>query len=410
MDQIPFDIWHLIFQLVCTDGGAGGCALARTSRSFRALSALTRFHTVWLTSITEVKNFLICVERIRRFGTRSDSSTPSPPITIRHLLLSFVAPTCDAPPRSLRTWKDYARTERALVFQVTQDHYSWEAAKTVWNAEAVLHLSHLLTLAAPTLRSLVLVQCAEIRLPLLRVPDGGFPALAELTLLADDRAFVRAPGPGALVSGQNDPSDFDFYGVANDFSPSAPPTFPALTHLHVVCTGPKLHGWERTLPRWTTLAPALTHLRVSQASARVPPVLAELLGVPPAQEPETPDASAAASTAGTLGVASDDGTESAAARRFLAGADGAAPPWPALRTVVVQMSGARKARGASAEVYAPRVVALRSRAYMPGHWEARLAWDWRERCWAGGCWTEDEGTSTMTCVMNDRLIIVAAPV
>ena len=63
--RIPYDIWHLIFQLVCTDGGASGCALALTSKSIRALSASTRFYSLALSSITDVKNFLICLERIQ---------------------------------------------------------------------------------------------------------------------------------------------------------------------------------------------------------------------------------------------------------------------------------------------------------------------------------------------------------
>ena len=456
LEHIPYDIWQLIFELVCTDGGAAGCALARTSRTFRNLSASMRFHSLRLTSLTQVKNLLICLERVRRFnGTDPSSGGVSSPIVVHHLLLSFVPPTCDAPPRTFRKWTDYARGDRALVSQLTHDHRAWAAAKAAWNRECVLHVSRLLQLAAPTLRTLALLQCAEVRLPLLAPgPARGLPALRELTLLADDRAFVRGPGPGALVAGQNDPSDFEFYGVpvgAHGWAalpvallpagtptptptpPASTPTstpepilihaptprhsppFPALTHLHVVCTGPKLHGWERTLPLWAVMAPSLTHLRISQAGPRIPPTLAELLSVPP--PPETPVDDALGFTPRLEPtVGSTIATLSATSDADLADELAAAPPVSAptsLRTVVVQMSGARKssiggahdpstqelqriadalqlAEGAEGGAV-PRLVVLRSRAYMPGYWEARLAWDWRERMLGGGgCWTEDE--------------------
>ena len=234
LERIPYDIWCIILELVCADGGTAGCSLARTSRTFRALSAPTRFHSLALTSVTQVKGFLICLERIRRF----DGEHPPPPSSCRlapaataaddcrsqeigthsaplihHIFLSFIPPTCDAPQRAFRKWTDYARGERALVFQLANDHHAWVKGKALWNRECVLHVSRLLQLAAPSLRSLVLLQCAEVRLPLLALLPHGLPVLRELTLLADDRALLRAPGPGALVAGQNDESDFEFYGV-----------------------------------------------------------------------------------------------------------------------------------------------------------------------------------------------------
>ena len=471
-EVLPYDIWHLIFQQLCSDGGAAGCALARTSRSFRALSASTRFYSLTLASVAQVKGFLICLERIRRSNApspRPSSSSDSPGLAsagsgsgtpdpargtppIHHLLLSFLPPTCDAPQRAFRKWTDYARGERALVFQLANDHHAWVKGKALWNRECVLHVSRLLQLAAPSLRSLVLLQCAEVRLPLLALLPHGLPVLRELTLLADDRALLRAPGPGALVAGQNDESDFEFYGVpvwagvggfaestAQNTESSAdpsvtpnvrPPPLPSLTHLHIVCAGPKLHGWERTLPRWASIAPSLTHLRVSQGTARIPPALAELLGLPPAPsddgaEPETPltpNPIAGLERREPPASPTDD-ARSARATISAASAsdldDVPAPPAPTLdraRTVVVQMCGARKSSAEGArdpalrelqrvvdwlderraadgdgDEEAPRLVVLKNRAYMPGYWEARLAWDWRERMrGGGGCWTEDE--------------------
>ncbi|TFK81385.1 hypothetical protein K466DRAFT_340410 [Polyporus arcularius HHB13444] len=371
--RLPYDLWHVIFQLVCTDGGRAGCVLAQTSKSVRALSASARFHSLALSSVVQVKHFLICLERIRRFdhGAPSDSSSTlgiagaganTPPI--HNLVLAFLPGTCDAPQRAFRKWTDYARDERSLVFQLANDHRTWAAAKTAWNRAFVLHVSRLLQLAAPTLRALAVLQSPEIRLPL--VPYR-LPALRELTLLGDDRMFLRLPGPGALVPGQSDPSDFEFYSVPVPAEPPDDPPFPALTHLHVVFTGPKLHPWDKTLPRWAAIAPAATHLRISQGNARVPAVLGEMLGVlPPAVSPtEEADPDPEATVV--------HGPQPAEELSL----------YVSLRVVIVQMSGARKTDAT--------LVILRNRAYMPGYWESRLRWEWRERMGGGGgCWTEDE--------------------
>ncbi|KAI1785371.1 hypothetical protein LXA43DRAFT_976252 [Ganoderma leucocontextum] len=402
VQHVPYDIWHLIFQYTCTDGGLSGCALARTSKTFQALSASTRFYSLTLSSVTEVKNFLLCLERIRRAerapspssespstirtSANAESSSATGPPPIHHLLLAFLPDTCDAPQRTFRRWTDYARDERSLVFQLANDHKAWAAHKAHWNREYVLHVSRLLRLAAPTLRSLAVLQCPEVRLPL--VHYHRFPFLCELTLLADDRLFVRAPGGGALIVGQNDPSDFDLYGVPAEPPEDAP--FPALTHLHVVCAGPKLHPWEKTLPLWAAIAPAVTHLRISQARARTPAVLAEMLGVPPLPTPPE-----------------DGELEGVDSEEPLAPGPEPEPSYRSLDTVIVQMSSARKTNGAEdpslrelqhivdvceAEGgHAPRVAILRSRTYVPGYWESRLRWEWQSRMVrGGGCWTEDE--------------------
>ncbi|PIL34084.1 hypothetical protein GSI_03795 [Ganoderma sinense ZZ0214-1] len=417
VQEIPYDIWRLIFEYTCTDGGLSGCALARTSKTLRALSASTRFYSLTLSSITEVKNFLVCLERIHRAehapspptqgssstnrdssGTsaNAESSNPAGAHPIHHLLIAFLPDTCDAPQRAFRRWTDYARDERGLVFQLANDHKAWAAHKAHWNRECVLHVSRLLQLAAPTLRSLAVLQCAEIRLPLVHYQPHRFPFLRELTLLADDRLFVRAPGGGALVPNQNDPSDFDLHGVPEGLPPLGAAPFPALTHLHVVCAGPKLHPWEKTLPMWSAIAPAVTHLRISQAGARTPAVLAEMLGVPPLPTPPEDGI-------GESEVA--EGEEPLAAVQ--AQEPEPEPSYPSLETVIVQMSSARKTNRAEdpslrelqhiADVceaeggHAPRVAILRGRTYVPGYWESRLKWEWQSRMvGGGGCWTEDE--------------------
>ena len=410
VQQIPYDVWRLIFEYTCTDGGLSGCALARTSKTFRALAASTRFYSLTLSSVVEVKNFLVCLERIHRAertpsprpsasttqnpsrtSANAESSNPAGAHPIHHLLLAFLPDTCDAPQRTFRRWTDYARDERGRVFQIANDHKAWAAQKAHWNRECILHVSRLLQLAAPSLRSLAVLQCADIRLPLVHYHQHRFPLLRELTLLADDRLFVRAPGSGALVVGQNDPSDFDLYGVPEALPEDTP--FPALTHLHIACAGPKLHPWEKTLPIWSVLAPAVTHLRISQAGPRTPGVLAEMLGVPALPTPPED---------GESGVVESEEPPATATQE-----QEPEPSYPSLETVIVQMSSARKTNRAEdpsqralqhiADVceaeggHAPRVAVLRGRTYMPGYWESRLRWEWQSRMvGGGGCWTEDE--------------------
>ncbi|PIL25607.1 hypothetical protein GSI_11355 [Ganoderma sinense ZZ0214-1] len=233
-----------------------------------------------------------------------------------------------------RRWADYAHNEHGLIFQLANDYKAWAVHKAHWNWECVLHVSRLLQLAVPTLRSLAMLQC----LPLL----GATP-------------------------------------------------FPTLTHLHVVCAGPKLHPWEKTLPMWSAIVitPAVTRLRISQAGAHMPAVLAEMLGIPPLPTPL------------------EDGigqSEVAEAEEPLAGvlaeAEELEPSYPSLETVIVQMSSAWKMNRAEdpslrelqhiADVceveggHAPRVAILWGHTYVPGYWESRLKWEWQSRMVGGG--------------------------
>ncbi|KAJ2985064.1 hypothetical protein NUW54_g10279 [Trametes sanguinea] len=121
-------------------------------------------------------------------------------------------------------------------------------------------VSRLFHLVAPTLRTLTILQHPDIRLPRI---DITFPVLREVSLLADDAVLVQ---PEPQWSNARDPE-------SKDCREHNQPRFPSLTHLHVVHEGSKRHSWERTLLLWSAEAPALTHLRVSQASNIVPEVL-----------------------------------------------------------------------------------------------------------------------------------------
>ncbi|EIW63152.1 uncharacterized protein TRAVEDRAFT_43459 [Trametes versicolor FP-101664 SS1] len=397
LDRLPYDIWHIIFQLACTDGGRTGCALALTSKACRRASSSARLNSVRLHSLRHVRNFLICLERIRR------STGEDPPV--RHLLFFLFPETCDAPVRALRAhWTDYARNERAMLTQLVNEHREWNAKKIAWNRAFVLHVSALLARVADTLRTLLVLQSREVRLPLVRC---RLPALRELTLLGDDRMFVRVPRPGILVPREGDDSDFALYDVplpSADGPEGAP--FPALRRLHVVYALPKLHPWEDTLPRWAALAPAVTHLRISQGSAQVAQMIRDMLGLPPPLVP----------LSGLSGGrnAAEDGDGDSDVPGSPESSAVAGPTYPSLRLVIVQLSRAPKwaSSATAAAVLAQRreveqvaeacadadggasqawVSVLRSRQYDDEYWPRRLLREWRQRMsGGGGCWTEDE--------------------
>ncbi|KAL1942737.1 hypothetical protein VTO73DRAFT_4977 [Trametes versicolor] len=399
LDRLPYDLWHIIFQLACNDGGRMGCALALTSKACRRASASARLHSVRLLSLRHVRNFLICLERIRR-ATGED-----PPV--RHLLFSLLPDTCDAPVRVWRTnWTDYARNERAMLTQLINEHREWNAKKTAWNRAFVLHVSALLARVAATLRTLVVLQSRDVRLPLVRC---RLPALRELTLLGDDRMFVRVPRPGVLIPREGDDSDFALYDVllpSADGPEGAP--FPALRRLHLVYAWPKLHPWEDTLPRWAALAPAVTHLRISQGSAQVAQMIRDMLGLPPPLVPLS------RSARGRNTAESGDEDGAVPELRDAESSAVAGPTYPSLRLVIVQLSRAPKwaSSATAAAVLAQKreveqvaeacagedggasqawVSVLRSRQYDDEYWPRRLLREWRGRMsGGGGCWTEDE--------------------
>ncbi|KAI0768683.1 hypothetical protein BD413DRAFT_493675 [Trametes elegans] len=394
MERLPYDIWFIIFELACTDGGRTGCALAQTSKAFRKASAHARLLSVALRSVLQVQHFLVCVERMRR------SSGPAP--SIRHLLLSFLPHTSDAPLRALSRCPDFARGELDVITQLANHRRLWEAGKAAWNREFVLHVSRLLQLAAPTLITLAVLQSREVRLPL--VQYRPFPALRELTLLGDDRTFVRLARPGLLIPGESEEFDFNLYGVGVPAAQSAP--FPALRRLHLVFAFPKLHPWQQTLPEWAARAPALSHLRISQGTGQVQDMLRRMLGRPPST-PAPPSHAAPALSDG----------EGAPRRRS---PDRESDPsefdpayYPSLRRVVVQMGYGsasssrseamnevlilqRKVERIAAECvdrgYTEAAISvLPSRLCEDEYWPQRLAWEWQDRMAGGpGCWAEDE--------------------
>ncbi|EIW62969.1 uncharacterized protein TRAVEDRAFT_43279 [Trametes versicolor FP-101664 SS1] len=243
--------------------------------------------------------------------------------------------------------------------------------------EFAVPVTALLARAADTLRTLVVLQRCDVRLPPVRC---HLPALRELALLGNDGLFMHAsPLPSGSIPGTDD-------------SQGAP--FPNLQRLHVVYTWPRSCSWEDTLPRWSELAPAVTHLRISQGGAKVAQMVRDML------ELSMPPLSGSRDT-----VQSDeDGTEPDAAAPALT--------YPSLRLVIVQPSRApySASSATAAKMLALRreveevaavcaeedtsmawVSVLRSRLYDGEYWPRRLQREWRDRMMGGGgCWTEDE--------------------
>ncbi|KAH9858650.1 hypothetical protein C2E23DRAFT_864521 [Lenzites betulinus] len=357
--RLPYDVWYIILQLACTDGGKTGCALALTSKTCRRTAAATRFFSVSLYSLRQVQNFLVCLKRNSLFAGED--------APVHHLFLSFLPETCDAPIRAWRTkWTDYPRNERDMLMQLVNEHREWNTQKIAWNLTFVKHVSALFARVASTLRTLVVLQTREVRLPVVRY---HLPALRELTLLGDDRLFVRVARPGVRLPREGDDSDFNFYG---------------------------LHPWEQTLPHWAALAPGVTHLRISQGSAQVAQMVRDMLGLP--QPPPSDNRNADEADV-------DDGLDVSASAPLT-------PTYPSLRLVIVQLSRAPGwASTTTAEVVLAQrreveqvaaecaqesrcqawVTVLRSRLYEDQYWPRRLPREWRSRMVGGpGCWAEDE--------------------
>ncbi|KAI0633637.1 hypothetical protein C8Q77DRAFT_1116050 [Trametes polyzona] len=361
MDKLPLDVWDEIFRYACTDGGQTGAALARTSSGFRAASAAYRFHSLKFSSLAEVGRFMLCLDRIERAQAPHAGVLDQRSVNTRHLLLSFFPDDCASLVRPWRGWSQYSTRKSKRQAQVAEDERAWLAAKGAWDRQFVYLVPRLFRMVAPTLETLSILQHPGIALPQVSVE---FFALRELSLLASDAIFVR---PSPLWLSLSAPHGFTY-------TDRLPAPFPSLTHLHIVYEGSKQHSWEKTLPMWAELAPAMTHLRVSQASNLIPEVL-EAMSMPPRSYPRaraTPEFRLALSH-------------------------------PRLRKIIIQplvlqpVKGHDFRREAETVAQAPRgrgwsrIVVLRGRWHRDGYWRDRLRWEWEDRMLGkAGCWGEDE--------------------
>ncbi|KAI0331026.1 hypothetical protein GY45DRAFT_674611 [Cubamyces sp. BRFM 1775] len=245
---VPVDIWRIIFAYACTDGGRTGIALSSVSKLIRALSASYRFHSVRLATTGGIGKFLACYRAVMAAAAAEEIDTPR----VRHLLLSFL-------PRET----DVIWLEGAVCFR---DVHSFEEVKDIWNRRFTELTTDLLSLVAPHLETLTVLQSPDISLPMVQC---SLPVLRELTLLADDRIFIRLPDEHPNFGGWPEPSDTTFYppclGPLDLEAIATNPSFPALKRLHLVDGGYKRLPWDTTLPVWAKLAPQLASLRISCA-------------------------------------------------------------------------------------------------------------------------------------------------
>ena len=376
MDRIPVEIWNHIFVYACSDGGRTGAALASTSSLFSTISAPYRFFSIKLTSLSQIGKFLLCHERMIRNSstTTPGRGEPGAVLDARHLLLAFLPGECDAPRRPWRGWSEYSRGKHKCEHELIEDEHAWESSKAAWDRQFEYLVPRLFHLVGPTLETLAVLQNADVALPYV---GGRFPHLRELSLLADDHLFVR-PDPHSRTTGDPEREELAwFWDQAALFPP-----FPALTHLHVVYEGPKHIPWEKTLPLWGKLAPAVTHVRVSQASKLMPEVL---------------DGIASSSFAQVrlerrMGRSMSPAPESRKRVEFAK-----------LRRAIVQplvlepvrgheyLEEATMLRNAPRTKGGPTVVVMRGRWFRDGYWRDRLRWEWEGRMHGGpGCWSERE--------------------
>lgn len=253
-NSLPIDMWRDIFEFACTDGGRTASSLSCVSKAFRTVSATYRFRSVRLSRLRDIQEFLTRYEA----ALATASAAGCDPPRVCHLLLSFLPGETDA---KLLDAGCHMR-----------DFHAWRDMKGAWNARCVDLLTRLFALVGAYLKTLTVLQSPAIPLPFVRC---ALPALRELTLLADDRLFVRLPSEAGDHSSWIELSNTEFYAAGaplNLTEVTANPPFPALERLHIVdasgeYVARKRLSWATTLPVWAKLAPRLAVLRFSHADA-----------------------------------------------------------------------------------------------------------------------------------------------
>ena len=325
MKLLPLEILQRIFALACTDGGRTGTALALVSRFFHAASHPIRFLSLSLYSLRHIEQFL---SYLRKHSTSRCHLTPK----VKHLLLAFRSsphsPCQDSSPElssddnsSMQVW-----------YQLRQIR---EQDKAVWDSRFMTLVPILLEFVGPHLETFALLQSDGIIIPAIRHP---LPRLRELTLLMGIAAMLNAdtddmsphpapsfdtthageggsmsscaPAPLAgfanppLSAPATDPKDREQEEEQGPPTRPAPATpslghgaarFPALERLHLVCGRHRDWTLREPLARLPGLAPALTHLRISNATYThgqddcIPTFLRAALGVGPPRDTEDSD-------------------------------------------------------------------------------------------------------------------------
>ncbi|KAH9858646.1 hypothetical protein C2E23DRAFT_855453 [Lenzites betulinus] len=330
IDLLPIEVWRYILEFACTDGGRTAISFSRVSRAFRSISTAYRFHSVRLSKLSDIQAFLVEYEAALATAT----STRNDPPRVCRLLLSFLPGETDV-----------KLLEGPCTFR---DVHSWREAKDTWNARCVDLLSGLFALVGSHLETLAILQSRAIALPFVRCT---LPALRTLTLLAEDRLFVRLPSEPNNSLSWMEMSNVSFYAsnAPIDFAGvAAAPPFPALQRLHIVDVTDKdaqskRLPWTVTLPVWAKLAPHLAILEFSNAAGvtvrdlrdlahDMPPVFSTLrtLAVQPAAE----DSGSSISLAGMEATPSGRDSDPNARTRSQMGVDATPSGHPPVKYVL----------------------------------------------------------------------------
>ncbi|KAI0331326.1 hypothetical protein GY45DRAFT_1370143 [Cubamyces sp. BRFM 1775] len=243
--DVPADLWHIILPLACTDGGFTGTSFAHTCTTLYARALPSRFYSLALSSLAHMEGFLDLLRR------QPNDFRPH----IAHLYISH----SDQPRRRFQhSWSSMSQMTGA---QRGQYRRMAEEAKADWNARFRVAFDAILSLAAPSLRTLwVAGDCAPVILYTL-------PKLEELTwmgatLLPDAAGLPHSP----IDSGMS--------------TRPGTSTVPALKRVHFIPgTSSEIPPALRSLQ---AAANTLTHLRISDVhdstvSEGVPLALAEAL-------------------------------------------------------------------------------------------------------------------------------------
>ncbi|KAI0374196.1 hypothetical protein BV20DRAFT_607908 [Pilatotrama ljubarskyi] len=257
---LPSEIWREIFAYACTDGGHTGSSLALCCRFFYNASLTVRFQSLSFFSLRQIELFLVYT---RCYELQYQGRRPR----VYHLLLSFTTPSCpNISPESSADSSciDYGNDVDRWITARKQR----EQDKAQWDHDFLKLVPGLLQYSAPHLRTLAILQTDGFTLPAIKCV---LPRLRELTLLVGISVMLN--GDDIFGAGSGSRASPSLGSTVRD-APAPTPTalnlpcarFPALERLHLICGRHRDFVLRDTLAHLPHLAPALTHLRISNAT------------------------------------------------------------------------------------------------------------------------------------------------
>ncbi|RDX51201.1 hypothetical protein OH76DRAFT_1401972 [Lentinus brumalis] len=228
---VPPEVWLNIFTLACTDGGRTGSCVALSCKFFHSQSSRVRCHSVRLSSIESVEQFL-AFARLRPKGQR--------PI-VCHLSLTMLS--------GLKVRRAFLSSSYPGSDLTAEKQRQAEGKRRALQARFIDAANELFVLVAPTLRTLCIT--TGYFLPLAPLPCD-MPVLEELTMM----------GSISTIKGTNKQSRLPmlkrFHLIPRSATADMDVRTTALT-ASALCTAP------------------LTHIRLSNVSAYERPDLSSLL-------------------------------------------------------------------------------------------------------------------------------------